>query len=68
MSNNYSLRMEGGKVFMCCGKAGCPSVEIDQDGLVNIADDFGSSVKMKIEEAELIKSAVEKLANQDDKQ
>lgn len=60
--------MEGSKVFMCCGKAGCPSVEIDQDGLVNISDDFGSSVKMKIEEAELIKSAVEKLANQNDKQ
>ena len=61
MSNNYSLRMEGGKVFMCCGKAGCPSVELNDEGLVQIADDFGNTVKMNKEEAALIAGAVEQL-------
>ena len=68
MSNSYSIRLEGNKVFMCCGKAGCPSVEIDQEGLVNISDDFGGCVKMKPEEAELIKGAIEKLAYPDEEQ
>lgn len=61
MKNNYQLREEGNKIFMCCGKAGCPSVEAVEDDLVKISDDFGNSVKMKLAEAELIKSAVDKL-------
>lgn len=61
MKNNYFLREEGNKIFMCCGKAGCPSVEVTDDQLIQISDDFGNSVQMKPEEAELIKAAVEKL-------
>lgn len=58
MKNNYFLRKEEGKIFMCCGKANCPSVELDSDGLVEIKDDYGNSVKMKKEEASLLKDAV----------
>jgi hypothetical protein len=58
MKKDYYLRPEGNKVFMCCGKANCPSVEINEEGLVEIKDDFGNSVKMKKEEAALIEKAV----------
>lgn len=61
MKNNYSLRQEGSKVFMCCGKAGCPSVEFDSEGMVEIKDDFGNAVKMNKGEAALIAGAVEQL-------
>jgi len=61
MKNNYFLREEGNKIFMCCGKAGCPSVSINDEGLVEISDDYGNSVKMKKEEASLLESAVKKL-------
>ena len=60
MKNNYYLRPEGDKIFMCCGKARCPSVSLEED-MIKIEDDFGGFVKMKKEEAELIKSAVEDL-------
>jgi hypothetical protein len=66
MKNNYFLREENGKVFMCCGKAGCPSVSFSEDGLIQITDDFGNSVKMKHEEAEMIKGAVEKLTSENE--
>lgn len=61
MKNNYFLREEGNRIFMCCGKAGCPSVAVDEEGLINISDDFGNTVKMKKEEAALIRDAVSKL-------
>ena len=56
--NNYYVRMEAGKAFLCCGKAGCPSVSTDSNGDVVITDDHGGSVKMKQEEAELIHLAL----------
>lgn len=61
MKKDYYLRPEGNKIFMCCGKANCPSVEINSEGLIEIKDDYGNSVKMKKEEAELIEGAVEEL-------
>jgi|TARA_B110000483_G_C18164361_1_gene530589 hypothetical protein len=66
MKNKYYLREEGNKIFMCCGKAGCPSVESIPDGSIKISDDHGNSVQMKVEEAELIKAAVEKLSSTDE--
>jgi hypothetical protein len=66
MKNNYFLRKEEGKVFMCCGKAGCPSVELNSDGLVEIKDDYGNSVKMKKEEASLLKDAVSELGEKNE--
>jgi hypothetical protein len=61
MKDNYFLRQEGNKVFMCCGKAGCPSVEINKEGLIQISDDYGNTVKMNSSEANLIAGAVEQL-------
>ncbi len=58
MKKDYYLRPEGNKIFMCCGKANCPSVEINDEGLIQIKDDYGNSVKMKKEEAALIEKAV----------
>lgn len=65
MKNDYFLREEGNRIFMCCGKAGCPSVAVDEEGLINISDDFGNTVKMKKEEAALIRDAVSKLNEKD---
>lgn len=62
MKNDYFLREEGNRIFMCCGKSGCPSVAVDEEGLINISDDFGNTVKMKKEEANLMSQAVAKLS------
>ena len=62
MKDNYYLRPEGNKIFMCCGKQKCPNVEITDEELVQISDDYGNSVKMKKEEAELITAAVNQLS------
>ncbi len=50
--------MEGEKAFLCCGKSGCPSVEADGEGIIVIKDDYGNSVKMKKDEADLLHLAV----------
>ena len=61
MKEKYYLRHENNKIFMCCGKAGCPSVSVNEEGLVEISDDHGNTVKMKKEEASMIKEAVSEL-------
>ena len=61
MKNEYYLRPEGNKIFMCCGKANCPNVEVSPEGDINISDDYGNKVKMKPEEASLISQAVKQL-------
>lgn len=63
MNDKFYLREDGNRIFMCCGKANCPSVEIDEEGLIKIKDDYGNSVKMKKEEAALLKDAVIRLKN-----
>ena len=63
MKDEYYLRPEGHKIFMCCGKARCPSVQVDDEGLIAIEDDYGNSVKMKKEEALLLSGAVNKLSH-----
>ena len=67
MKNEFYLREEGNRIFMCCGKANCPSVEINEEGLVEIKDDYGNSVKMKKEEASLLKDAVNKLKSSNER-
>jgi hypothetical protein len=61
MKDKYYLREEGNKIFMCCGKANCPSVSFNEEGLVQISDDYGNTVKMKKQEAELLEDAIVKL-------
>ena len=48
---------------MCCGKANCPSAIINEENFVEISDDYGNTVKMKIEEAELLDGAIKKLTD-----
>ena len=60
-NKEYFLRSEGNKVFMCCGKAKCPSVSVGKKGMIEISDDFGNTVKMHKGEAKLLTEAVEKL-------
>ena len=67
MNDKFYLREEGNRIFMCCGKANCPSVEVDKDGLIKIKDDYGNSVKMKKEEAALLKDAVAQLQSNNEK-
>lgn len=59
--NKHFLREEGNRIFLCCGKAGCPSAEVDSEGMIVIKDDYGNSVKMKKAEAELLPKAIKKL-------
>jgi len=61
MKDQYYLRPEGNKIFMCCGKANCPNVEISEAGNIDISDDYGNKVTMKPEEARLISEAVKRL-------
>lgn len=61
MKNEYYLRPEGNKIFMCCGKANCPNVEMSTDGNISISDDYGNKVVMKKEEASLISEAINDL-------
>jgi len=67
MNDKFYLREEGNRIFMCCGKANCPSVEVDKDGLIKIKDDYGNSVKIKKEEAALLKDAVAQLQSNNEK-
>ena len=47
MKNDYYLRTEGERVFMCCGKAKCPSVRVDESlNKVFIEDDFNNTTEM----------------------
>jgi hypothetical protein len=59
---NKNLRIEGNRVFMCCGKAGCPSVGFSPEGLIEIIDDHGNKVKMEESQAKLIAQAVKELS------
>ena len=61
MNNKYYLREEGNQIFMCCGKAKCPSVAIEGEEIV-IRDDHGNVAHMKLEEALLLSEAAEKIS------
>lgn len=67
MKNEYYLREDGNRIFMCCGKANCPSAIINEENFVEISDDYGNTVKMKIEEAELLDGAIKKLTTSSSK-
>jgi hypothetical protein len=60
MKNDYYLRTEGERVFMCCGKAKCPSVRVDESSnKVFIEDDFNNTSEMSIAEGMLLSEAVQ---------
>jgi hypothetical protein len=51
-------------VRLCCNGKGCPVVTKGDDGFVTITDDFGNTIKVKTEEAELISDGVKVLGGQ----
>ena len=61
MKNKYYLREEGDQIFLCCGKAKCPSVAFQGDEII-IRDDFGNAAHMKLEEALLLSEAAKKIS------
>ena len=49
------------KLMLCGGKRCCPTIELGENGTVEIVDDFGGKVRMNIEQAKLITQALEQL-------
>jgi|TARA_B110000305_G_C19337914_1_gene587564 hypothetical protein len=58
-----NLRIENNNVFMCCGKAKCPSIKKtkneneDGESMYLIKDDFGGQVSLSESQALLISEA-----------
>ena len=48
-------------VRLCCGKAGCPTIQDLGNGMVRITDDFGKEVEITKEEAKLVSDGVKTL-------
>ena len=38
------------KLSLCCGSKHCPEIELKDDGLYHISDDFGGEVKLTSEQ------------------
>ncbi len=55
------LRQLNGGVVLCCGKAKCPVVNLENDEQLSITDDYGNKVKMDIDQAKLLKQAIDQL-------
>lgn len=57
---NKNIRIEEGKVLLCCGKARCPSIA-KEEGATNsfiITDDYDGSVKLTKEQLESVSEAL----------
>tara|TARA_X000001036_G_scaffold409791_1_gene421164 strand:+ start:322 stop:618 length:297 start_codon:yes stop_codon:yes gene_type:complete len=63
MNKKYYLREEGNQIFMCCGKAKCPSVALQGEEII-IRDDHGNVAHMKVEEALLLSEAAKKISEE----
>lgn len=57
-------RESANSVRLCCNQKNCPVVSKEEDGYVTITDDFGATIKIKTEEAELISDGVKVLNGQ----
>jgi len=55
------LRRLNGGVVLCCGKAKCPVVNLEDEKQLSITDDDGNKVKMDIDQAKLLTQAIEQL-------
>jgi len=57
-------RINASTVKLCCGGAGCPTVQDLGDGTVEITDDDGNKIVVKKEEASLISDGVKTLTGE----
>lgn len=55
------MKITNNQVVLCCGRKGCPTVSLRKDGTVCISDDFGGSVRLEEDEAQLITKAIKEL-------
>lgn len=52
-------------IILCCGKAGCPQLSVDEaDEIVTIKDDDDNVVTMQLSQARLIGQAIDRLTNE----
>jgi hypothetical protein len=59
---DYLEEVGPNKLMLCGGKRCCPTIELGEDGIVEIVDDFGGKVRMNVEQAELITQALVQLS------
>jgi hypothetical protein len=57
------LKNINGGVLLCCGKAKCPMVKVVDDDKVTITDDDGNTIKVDIDQANLLPQAIAQLFN-----
>jgi hypothetical protein len=57
---NKNIRIEEGKVLLCCGKTRCPSIAKDENssGSFIITDDYEGSVKLTRDQLEAVSEAL----------
>ena len=55
------LRSQNGGILLCCGKAKCPLVKLDEDEQLTITDDNGNTVKLDVDQAKLLTQAIHQL-------
>lgn len=57
---NKNIRIEEGRVLLCCGKARCPSIAKEEGSNENfiIEDDFEGSVKLTKQQLEAVSEAL----------
>lgn len=48
-------------VLLCCGKAKCPVVRVVENNQVTITDDDGNTIKVDVDQANLLPQAIEQL-------
>lgn len=57
---NKNIRIEEGRILLCCGKAKCPSIAKEEGSTENfiIHDDFEGSIKLTKEQLEAVSEAL----------
>jgi|SaaInlStandDraft_2_1057019.scaffolds.fasta_scaffold178488_2 hypothetical protein len=56
-----NLKRKGDSILLCCRKKKCPAISRHDENHVKITDDDGNTVKITIEQAGLIGSALKHL-------
>ena len=47
--------------MLCCGKAKCPVVNLENEKQLSITDDDGNKVKLDVDQAKLLSQAIDQL-------
>ena len=56
------LKKINSKTYKVCCSGNCPTVSIEDDGMIHITDDFGGSIKISIEESSFLSQASKEIA------